>query len=156
MIFEQITKLFPPDHLESILESFAQDRPVQIAGLQGSSRSFFFTLLQQHLRMPLVLITATTRQAEQYHSDLTYLQQCYSSDRGGMLYFPAHDTEPYQGVSPHPQISVLRMQALWHLSQSNARILVVPIEAATQWIAPPESFSRGIFSVTINEERSPN
>src|SRR5215831_11201473 len=119
MIFEQLAKAFPPVHLESIFESFAQDRPVQIAGLQGSSRSFFFTLLLEQLRMPLVLITGSTRQAEQYHSDLTYLQQSYSSDRGGILYFPAHDTEPYQGVSPHPQISVLRMQALWHLRRGD-------------------------------------
>src|SRR5688572_21284498 len=111
MILESLTKGWKSSDFESILDAFVSGRRVHATGIKGSARSIFFHLLQQHVQVPILVLTANTGQAEEDYSDLQFL----ANHLPGLnpLYFPAHDTEPYQGVSPHPQISVMRMKALW-------------------------------------------
>jgi len=153
MIFDSILNAWKISNFESMLEAFLAGRKAHVSGIKGSARAFFFQLLQQHLRMPLLVLTAGTRQAEDDYSDLTYL----SAHTSGVapVYFPAHDTEPYQGTSPHPQISVLRMQALWHLTTDQTPIVIAPMQAAVQWIAPREHFGRSLLTIEWGDERSP-
>jgi len=43
---------------------------------------------------------------------------------------PAYDVLPYEGRSPHPQISEVRGAALWRFASGEADILIAPIAAA--------------------------
>src|SRR5262249_36048958 len=71
------------------------------------------------------------------------------------VYFPAFDFAPYQKTSPHPQISALRMQALWKMEQKKTGVIVLPLQAALHWMAPPESFHRSFFQMEWGEEKGP-
>ena len=59
--------------------------------------------------MPIVIVTPDTARAEALHADLLFLDRCFfpqkSAPESRILYYPAADSEPYQSVSPHPQIS---------------------------------------------------
>ena len=153
MILEPLFKSWKASDFELILEAFLKGQRVQISGLKGSARSIFLHLLQKQIRMPVVLLTTGTAQAENDFTDLKFLSEHFSEVHP--VYFPAHDTEPYQGVSPHPQISVMRMQALWHLMTDRAPIVVAPMHAATQWMAPREHFGRSLLTIEWGDEKSP-
>jgi transcription-repair coupling factor (superfamily II helicase) len=157
MIFDVLGKSWANGDLEAVLEAFAAGKQVSVSGLKGSSRSFYFFSLQRQLQMPLVIVTTSAKQAEELHSDLGFLDRSYGSSatEARILLFPENDTEPYQGVSPHPQISVSRMQALWHLRQGTAQFVITSVRAATQFIAPPENFSRSFIRIEWGEEKSP-
>ena len=47
-----------------------------------------------------------------------------------MVVLPAYDVLPYEGRSPHPQISEVRGAALWRFVSGEADILIAPIAAA--------------------------
>ncbi|MCI0416720.1 transcription-repair coupling factor [bacterium] len=146
MIFDTITRCWPEEDLNGVLSSFADGQKVKVSGLKASSRAFYLTRLRPELRMTIVVVTPDAARAETLHNDLLFLDRSYFPDKGApesrILYFPAADSEPYQGVSPHPQISVLRMQALWHLAKGNAEVLVVPLQAALRIMPPIEHFQR--------------
>ncbi len=158
MIFDPIAAAWKDGDLDAVLEAFAGGKQVFVSGLKGSVAAFYLTMLQQHLKMPIAVVTPNTGTAEDLLRDITFFSQYLdrqndSSSR--IVYFPSYDAEPYQGVSPHPQISAMRMQALWHLSRGEVQILILPITAAIQIIAPPENFSQSMTLVKSGETRSP-
>jgi transcription-repair coupling factor (superfamily II helicase) len=153
MIFDPLFKAWKASDFESLEDAFLAGKKARVTGLKGSARSFFLQLLQQRIRTPLLFLTSSTAQAEDDYSDLKFLAQ----HEPGLhpLYFPAHDTEPYQGVSPHPQISVMRMQALWRLTTDPMPIVVAPLHAAVQWMAPRSHFGRSLLTIEWGDEKSP-
>lgn len=159
MIFELLARTFPEQDLEAVFETFASGRNVRVAGLRAAARAFYLTLLSPRLRMPVVCLTPTVKQAETLYADLVFLEQCFHPDRGAagsrIVTFPAPDTEPYQGISPHPQISVQRMQALWHLSQGGIDFLVVPVQAAARVLPPPDNLERSFDILDLENEEGP-
>ncbi len=159
MIFDSIASEWKSSDLDSVLEAFAGGKQVFVAGLKGSATAYYLALLQQHLKIPLAVITSSTGAAEDLLRDITFFSQYLdrrSSSTSRIVYFPSYDTEPYQGVSPHPQISALRMQALWHLSQGDVQILILPVKAAVQRIAPPANFRQSITLIASGENRGPS
>lgn len=156
MILDLLSESWKGSDFESVLEAFVGGRAVSVSGLKGSARSLYLTLLKRHLKLPLAVITSTTKQAEEFQSDLLYFEKCFFPEQESrVLYFPAHDLEPYQGVGPHPEISMLRMRALWRLSQVKEPVLIVPLEAALQLIPPREHFARAYQKLEWTDSRGP-
>ena len=153
MIFDPLFKAWKDSDFESIENAFLSGQRARITGLKGSARSFFLQLLQQKIKTPILFLTSSSDQAEDDYSDLKFLAQ--HEPQIHPLYFPAHDTEPYQGVSPHPQISVMRMKALWRLTSDQTPIVVAPLHAAVQWMAPRSQFGRSLLTVEWGDEKSP-
>ena len=153
MIFDPLFRAWKASDFESLEDAFLAGKKARITGLKGSARSFFLQLLQHKIRTPLLFLTSSTAQAEDDYSDLKFLAQYYPQLHP--LYFPAHDTEPYQGVSPHPQISVMRMQALWRLTSDQTPIVIAPLHAAVQWMAPRSHFGRSLLTIEWGDEKSP-
>ncbi|HEY4490801.1 MAG TPA: hypothetical protein VI958_02330, partial [Acidobacteriota bacterium] len=153
MIFQSITGIWEKADLDRIVEAFAAGKSVQTIGIKGSARSFYLDQLQRHLNMPLVVICSSTKRAEDTMTDLHFLSATTGLD--SIVYFPTYDTEPYQGTSPHPQVSSLRMKALWQLRQGRCRILVVPAQAAARYLPPVENLERSVFAIEWGDERDP-
>jgi transcription-repair coupling factor (superfamily II helicase) len=158
MIFDPLSTEWKDGQLDGVLEAFAAGKQVQVSGLKGCAAAFYLAMLQQNLKMPLVVITSSTDSAEALLRDLTFFTQYVNRQNNSssrVVYFPSYDTEPYQGASPHPQISAMRMQTLWHLLQGGVEILVLPVKAATQKIAPPDNLQRSVSVISSGENRSP-
>src|SRR5262245_61499195 len=158
MIFDAIAAKWSSGDLDAVLEAFANGKRVSVAGLKGCATAFYLAQLQQHIGMPLVLVTSGTSTAEDLLRDITFFSEYLNrrnNTKSRIAYFPAYDTEPYQGVSPHPQISALRMQALWNLSQKEVSILILPVKAALQRIAPPDNFRKSVTILGLGENRGP-
>jgi transcription-repair coupling factor (superfamily II helicase) len=156
MILDLLGESWKTSDFESVLEAFVGGRAVSVSGLKGAARALYLTLLKRHLKLPLTVVTATTKQAEEFQLDLLYFETCFFPDQESrILYFPAHDLEPYQGVGPHPEISMLRMRALWRLSQTSEPVLIVPLEAALQLLPPKEHFGRAYQKLEWTDARGP-
>ena len=159
MIFDPVTKCFPKQDLDGVLSAFTDDQIVTVSGLKASSKAFYLTLLRSEIRMPIVVLTPDVARAEALHHDLLFLDRCYfpekSLSESRILYFPTADSEPYQAVSPHPQISLLHMQALWHLTEGNAEFLIVPIQAALRMMPAPEHLKRCIYHIDKSYSEGP-
>lgn len=155
MILNLLAKPWPDSDFDALLEAFSSGKNVTVSGLKGSAKALYLTLLQRPLNMPVVLFAASTKQAEEYHHDLLFLADYFGIDRSSIVYFPASDTEPYQGVSPHPQVSVLRMQALWRLAHGRASTIIVPIQAAARMLPPRENFERSFAKIGLGDRTGP-
>ena len=158
MIFDPLATEWKNGDLDTVLEAFASGKQVDVSGLKGSAVAYYLSILGQHLRMPMVVITPDTDSAESLLREITFFSRYldHQNDSASrIVYFPSYDTEAYQGVSPHPQISAMRMQALWHLLQGGVQILIVSAQAAVQKIAPADNFQRSVTVISSGETRSP-
>src|SRR5262245_1536967 len=120
MILDLLSTAWSDSELDAVFEAFTEGKRVKVSGLKAPANSLYMTQLAPRLRMPVVWVTPSAKQAEERWNDLLFLERCFHPERSKtgsrIVSFPAPDTEPYQGVGPHPQISVQRMQALWQLA----------------------------------------
>lgn len=66
--------------------------------------------------------------------------------------FPDWECLPYDRVSPHPDIISQRLLALHRLPSSKKAVLVVPITALMQRLAPIDYIDRHTFDLEVNDE----
>src|ERR1700677_4542499 len=63
-------------------------------------------------------------------------------DPAQVVRFPAHDVLPFESLSPHPDVQEQRASALWKIATGAASIVVVPVEAASMRVFPPDYYSK--------------
>ncbi|MCH8269402.1 MAG: hypothetical protein IH846_18040, partial [Acidobacteria bacterium] len=97
------------------------------SGLTVPAKTLVAVLLRRALRKPLVYVTRTNREAEQ----AVDLMETWARLLGesSPVFIPAHDIRPYQGLSPHADISEKRALGLWKLAARQASLAVLPAAA---------------------------
>ena len=97
------------------------------SGLTVPAKTLCAVLLRRALRKPLVYVTRTNREAEQALD----LMETWARLLGESppVFVPAHDIRPYQGLSPHADISEKRALGLWKLAARQASLAVLPAAA---------------------------
>jgi transcription-repair coupling factor (superfamily II helicase) len=105
---------------------------VSLSGLTRAAKALTLAGLARNFDRPLVVVTSDNEVAEELRQAtatfLAWLNGRSSSAATGVL--PALDCLPYEGRSPHPDISERRAVALWNLARGNTRVLFVPLAAA--------------------------
>ncbi len=76
----------------------------------------------------------------------------YSGEATSIYTFPDWECLPYDRVSPHPDIVSQRLLALQQLPHLSSGILVIPITALMQRLAPAGYIDGQTFSLKINDE----
>ncbi len=115
----------------------------RVTGLTETARLVYAALLARASGRPAFFFTADNKQAEAAWDVLqTYYDLVHpAGDRGGVVLLPAHDTLPYEGLSPHPDISEKRAIALWKLARGQAAVVVAPLAAAAMRLEPLEFYA---------------
>ncbi len=111
---------------------------VGFTGLTDAAKPFYAACLQRELDLPLLYVTATNRTAEQVHDRLAGWRQLLAT--AAPVFIPAHDIRPYQGLSPHADISEKRAVGLGKLASGSAPLVVLPIAALAGRIEPPDFY----------------
>ncbi len=76
---------------------------------------------------------ASNRRGEELLEPIRYFFEALTRKaRSRVAMLPAHDVLPYEGRSPHPEISEERAYALWSIAAGEADIVVAPVSAAMQ------------------------
>ena len=116
--------------VRAAIEEGRQD--VSLAGLTRTGKALAIAGLAHKLDHPLVVLTSSNETADELcqatATFLKWLGMRPASATVGVL--PALDCAPYDGRSPHAEISERRAVSLWNIARGHTRILFVPLSAA--------------------------
>ena len=105
---------------------------VVLAGLTPTAKALVCAGLAHSLSRPLIVLTADNDSADNLRTTastfLTWLDG--ASPQSVVSSLPEFDCSPYEGRSPHAEISERRAVTLWNLARGQTRILFAPLPAA--------------------------
>ncbi|MFD2761407.1 transcription-repair coupling factor [Lentibacillus juripiscarius] len=105
-----------------------------VAGLSGSARSLFVSVINESLHRPVLLVTNQLVQAQQLYDDLTEL----AGDDHVHLY-PVNELIASEIAIASPELRGQRIESLSEWSQKKSGILIAPV-AALKRILPPTDY----------------
>src|SRR6185503_10256459 len=114
---------------------------ISINGLvAGSARALAMAALQRETGKPFAIVTQSTRDLESWENDLRFwycaLAGKTTCDRE-VLVIPASESDPYAGVSPHPQTLEKRALSLWQLQQHTPSFILLTARALARKTVTP-------------------
>ncbi len=121
------------------------------AGLTATARALYTALLARASGRPVLVLAADNKAAESFLDLLGAFHELVSPGARPPVLLPAHDLLPYDGLSPHPDISEKRAIALWKMARSRAAgpppLVVAPVGAVVMRLEQPEFYA--CLGVTI-------
>jgi transcription-repair coupling factor (superfamily II helicase) len=136
-------------------DSLRGDSEVTVSGLSGSGRALFIAGLWQSLRRPLIVVTPQDRGVEALATDLAYFHAELNANAANRVCpFPAWETDPYAGLTPHADIQQARATTLWKLRNKQADIIVASIRSLSTRLAPPSQFDTYSLHIAAGEDLS--
>lgn len=126
-------KIYNLELFSRIKDLIKQQKFIHINGLQGSSRAFLCTYINEKTNQPLLYIANNLDSAEQLRDDLEIL-----TDNKKISFLPAIDFEPYDTTDPNPSLVSLRMESLQHFVELNNWIAVTYPEGLSESFPTPE------------------
>jgi transcription-repair coupling factor (superfamily II helicase) len=96
--------------LQEGLADLASSGALSLYGLWGGARALVLGEVARALKRPLVVVTATLREAEELTADLRFFL-----DRDRVHLFPEPEVPPFQPVSPPLELRAERIQRLREL-----------------------------------------
>jgi len=131
------------------------DTDVIVSGLSGTSRALFIVGLAQALRRPLIVVTPQDRAVEPLATDINYFHaELNTNGEGRVAPFPAWETDPYAGLTPHADIQQTRATTLWRLRNKQIDIVVASGRSLATRLAAPAQFDTYSLHVTSGEDLS--
>jgi transcription-repair coupling factor (superfamily II helicase) len=131
------------------------DTETTVSGLSGSARGLFIAGLWQSLRRPLVVVTPHDRGVAALATDTAYFHS--ELNPGGLnrvCQFPAWETDPYAGLTPHADIQQARATTLWQLRNKNVDIVVSSVRSLATRLVPASTFDSYSLHVSSGEDLS--
>ena len=115
--------------------------------LYGASSSY--TVAQLAIQNGLVVYVCSEAQ----HLSLVAKELAFfAGDDIPIFTFPDWECLPYDRVSPHPDIVSQRLLALHRLPQLNKGVLIIPVTALMQRLAPKNYIDAHTFNLHVNDE----
>ena len=126
----------------------------RLSGLAPPACAAYALLLQRKLARPLLVLAGSQTAAESFHETL----QAWFDLTGGIgdgpapCLLPALDVTPFDGLSPHPDISESRGISLWRLAEGEVSVVVAPVAAALQRVAPARRYQGLAWQIEAGDE----
>lgn len=115
-----------------------------IGGLLGSSRAYLVAGLYNKQRRPILILTPTQEEAEEFKEDLgSFIED--------VTLFPSWEILPYEPLSPPYEITDLRLSVLDRLTRREDLVIVAPIKAVLIKTIPPQVFSASRLTLKKGE-----
>jgi transcription-repair coupling factor (superfamily II helicase) len=153
----QITETSEYQRLLAELRSNA--RVISISGLvAGAARALAVAALQRDSGKTFAVVSQTTRDLEPWERDLHFWYCALwgkESAAGDILVLPASETDPYAGVSPHPQTLERRALALWQLQQRSPSFVLLTARALARKTVSPAAIVKSGAVLRRDEDHSP-
>jgi transcription-repair coupling factor (superfamily II helicase) len=124
----------------------------------GSARALAVAALQRDSGKTFAVVSQTTRDLEPWERDLHFWYGALhgrESAAGDILVLPASETDPYAGVSPHPQTLERRALALWQLQQHSPSFVLLTARALARKTVSPATIVKSGAVLRRDEDYSP-
>ncbi|HEU4341168.1 MAG TPA: transcription-repair coupling factor [Candidatus Binatia bacterium] len=131
--------------------------PKRIQGLQGGARAYALALAAESARRPIVVVSATARDAEDLYRDLSFFlgqETSVPPVRKRLHLFPSWEVLPFESLSPHPDNIAGRLEGLYKLVEETAPLLVATPAALMQKVIPKEALKQSYLYLVAGQELS--
>ena len=129
----------------------------RIQGLQGGARAYILSLVAEKIRRPILVVTATDRDAENLYDDLRFFlgEESSLSPFGKRLHlFPSWEIFPFEKLSPHPDNLAARLEGLYKFLEETSPIVVATPAALMQKVIPREALKQSYVYLIAGQELS--
>ena len=142
--------------LPQLADSLKSGRRVALTGLGGSAPALHLLLLQQLTGRSVLLVTSGDSQTERWERDLRTWRSYLGGDDPALDVLPSLDADPYQGLSPHLQVSCDRVVALNHLLSNRPALILVPARSLFYKAPSPARFAAARLTLRPEDSLSPD
>jgi transcription-repair coupling factor (superfamily II helicase) len=116
---------------------------VRLDGLTDPAKTLVATLAATELGRPAILIVESNQRAEALVEPLRWFYRAITGKPGHrVVHLPALEVLPYDGRSPHAEISEDRAVALWRFANGDADLMIAPIQSALWRMRESEFYRR--------------
>jgi len=142
--------------ISRLASPLSSGRHCALIGLTGSARALHLLLLQRALRRSLLVVTVGDPETERWERDLKTWRSWTGEETLRIDTLPSLDADPYQGLSPHLQVSCERVVALNHLLGPDPALILVPVRSLFYYLPSPAFFAASRLMIRPGEGLSPD
>ena len=114
----------------------ARDHSINCLGLNGSDQAFLICKIYQQLRLPMLVVAPTIKEAGTFLEDLRFFNPAVDFP---LFSFPVYNILPFKFLSYHSETAARRIHALYQMLTSNSPpIVVTSVDALLQKIIPKQ------------------
>ncbi|MEA1970872.1 MAG: transcription-repair coupling factor, partial [Thermodesulfobacteriota bacterium] len=125
------------------------DEEMDICGLQGSSKPFITSLLFRNTEKTILFITPSRKEALDAFRDLSF----FLGEEDVLLFPPWDIVHPDDTLSRQNENATGRAGVLSRLLSAKPAVVVAPLNALMQKVAPAEVFNSYIETISIGDNR---
>ena len=123
---------------------------IELAGLSGSDQSLLISKIYHQLRCPILVITASAKQARRFLADLRFFNHHADS---ALFVFPPYNILPYKFLSYHSETAAQRICTLYETIESRTPpIVVTSVDALLQKVIPKQEITDYAELIVTEEE----
>ena len=139
--------------VEGTFDALRRGAPeASLAGLTNPAKALVAAFAAAELGRPISVLVESNQQAEDLAELVRFFYRALTNKAGTrVVALPAHEVLPYDGLSPHPEISEARAVGLWRLASGEADVLVAPVAASLLRLREAD-FYRGL-AVTLERDQ---
>ena len=129
----------------------AEENPIRVEGLTGASKALFLVELWKSARRCIMVLTSDQNTGESLLGDLRYFVKRNRLKVIPKL-FPSWELQPYEDLSPLAEVTGERLAILNGLMHDECSIVIVPVEAAMQYLMPRAVLKNLTYTVRVGEK----
>ena len=127
-------------------------RPRRVCGCPDTAHPMVAAAVLAASGPPVLLVARDTAHAERLAAELAWWLGRDGRPAGAVALLPAHEADPYRGLSPHPRILAQRSQAIWQLLDNPPDALVTTPECLLDRYPPPETYIARLLELRLQRE----
>jgi len=153
LVSELLARVARLSAVDEALDALRRNRPqASLSGLTDPAKALIAAVAFAELGRPTIVLVDTNQRAEALLEPMRWFYRAVIGKSGNRVeHVPAHDVLPYEGRSPHAEISEARAVALWHLASGEADIVIAPVQAALWRMREPEFYRRLARTIARDE-----
>jgi transcription-repair coupling factor (superfamily II helicase) len=152
-LFDELTQL---PALQEAVQAVRHSEPsdLHVSGPNLTAQAILAVLLQRAVDRPVVVVVPDFGSVEALLNAAEAVDDLLDPQVGrvGPLVLPAHDVTPFDGLSPHAEISEKRGIALWRMAHGSASVIVAPIAAVLLKTATADYVRNLAWPIAIGDE----
>ncbi|MFK5925027.1 MAG: transcription-repair coupling factor, partial [Desulfuromusa sp.] len=126
----------------------ANQQTVEVLGLHGSADAYLLAQLLCKSTKLLVILCAELEPARQLVAEL----QFFHPHPNEIALLPHWELNPYDPLTPHPELEAIRITTLAGLNQGKVKALVLPVRSLMQKMIPRQILDSVSLELLVEEE----
>ena len=137
----------------SELNNLSEGRFVQLVGVQREAKAFYINLLSVQTEKSIVVVLSDEKEMLLMQKALFFYKNLIQPEKEiKILTFPEYDRDLFLPLKLHENIIMERIRTLWHLTNKESFILLLPAKAAVRKLLLPEVYKSACYSISAGDE----